>query len=193
MDVNISSNTTTTVNIGQLLRVIGFWGIFSRYGEPGWKAIIPIYGEWIWSKIVGEEKTGKRYVIVSIILLCVLVLLAIAATVGFIATEKAEVTLADGTTSYQIENFPIPAAIAIVLCSIATVVLFVYAMILHFRLGKAHVKMEHAASWFKWIWLFFPGLAAIYFGFIHHKYYIESFWDKDYDPRLEQLEDDNEF
>ena len=36
-----------------ILYVIAWWKIFTKAGEPGWKAIIPIYNSYILCKIVG--------------------------------------------------------------------------------------------------------------------------------------------
>ena len=186
--VPVPTSTSTSINVGQILRVIGFWGIFSNFGESGWKAIIPIYREWIWSKIVGREDVGKKYVITSILLIVVSLVILGAAVFGLAGATFEEVTLPSGETVSQITSFPIPVAIAIAIGALLLLILAIYTVVLHFRLGEAHVQLEHAASWLKWIWLFMPGVAAIYFGFIHHKYYFEAFWDKDYTPTDEPEE-----
>lgn len=30
-----------------ILAIIGGWKIFNKFGEPGWKAFIPLYGTWV--------------------------------------------------------------------------------------------------------------------------------------------------
>lgn len=37
-----------------LLQIIANWRIFTKAGEPGWKSIIPVYGDYISYKIAWE-------------------------------------------------------------------------------------------------------------------------------------------
>jgi len=37
-----------------ILWIVALWKIFSKAGQPGWAAIIPIYNLFIWCKIVGR-------------------------------------------------------------------------------------------------------------------------------------------
>jgi len=37
-----------------VLIVVAMWKIFSKAGQPGWAAIIPIYNLFVWCKIVGR-------------------------------------------------------------------------------------------------------------------------------------------
>jgi hypothetical protein len=37
-----------------ILIIAAWWKIFSKAGQPGWAAIIPIYNLYIWCKIVGR-------------------------------------------------------------------------------------------------------------------------------------------
>ena len=37
-----------------VLMVVAMWKIFSKAGQPGWAAIIPIYNLFVWCKIVGR-------------------------------------------------------------------------------------------------------------------------------------------
>lgn len=41
------------VLIGYIILVVGYWPVFEKAGEPGWKAIIPIYNFVIAFEIVG--------------------------------------------------------------------------------------------------------------------------------------------
>lgn len=38
-----------------IIQVIGLYQIFKKAGEPGWKAIVPIYNYWVWVKITGRS------------------------------------------------------------------------------------------------------------------------------------------
>ena len=33
-----------------ILSLVAFWFIFEKFGEPGWKAVIPFYNTYIWYK-----------------------------------------------------------------------------------------------------------------------------------------------
>ncbi len=37
-----------------ILQIVGLYRLFEKAGEPGWKAIIPIYNYWVWVKIIGR-------------------------------------------------------------------------------------------------------------------------------------------
>lgn len=37
-----------------LIQIVGLYKMFQKAGEPGWKAIIPIYNYWVWVKIIGR-------------------------------------------------------------------------------------------------------------------------------------------
>jgi hypothetical protein len=56
-DSSSSGSTTTLIVIGlawYVLVVVGWWKIFEKAGEQGWKAIIPIYNIFVMLKIVGR-------------------------------------------------------------------------------------------------------------------------------------------
>lgn len=61
----LASMTSTPGNMGSLvllvvnasillLQVIGIWKVFQKAGQPGWKAVIPIYNLYIMLKIGGQ-------------------------------------------------------------------------------------------------------------------------------------------
>ena len=37
-----------------ILEIVGAWMVYSKAGQAGWKAIIPIYNYWVMMKIVGR-------------------------------------------------------------------------------------------------------------------------------------------
>lgn len=45
----------TTILVIYILTIIAGWKIFKKAGEPGWKALIPIYNYYIMYKIVGMK------------------------------------------------------------------------------------------------------------------------------------------
>lgn len=48
-----------------LVVLAGFWKVFTKAGEAGWKSLIPIYNVWVLSKISGS---GALWFVLSIIL-----------------------------------------------------------------------------------------------------------------------------
>lgn len=46
---------------------VGLWKLFEKAGEPGWKAIIPIYGEIVLLKIVGRPWSWIFYLLIPVI------------------------------------------------------------------------------------------------------------------------------
>ncbi|MBN2205688.1 MAG: signal peptidase I [Thermoleophilia bacterium] len=37
-----------------VLYIVGMWRIFTKAGQPGWAAIIPIYNVYVWLKVAGR-------------------------------------------------------------------------------------------------------------------------------------------
>ncbi len=50
-----------------ILMIIAMWKIFSKAGEKGWKALIPIYNVYIYYKIAGMKNWFWWMIIVSIV------------------------------------------------------------------------------------------------------------------------------
>ncbi|MBP3891785.1 MAG: hypothetical protein J6D29_06395 [Solobacterium sp.] len=179
MNMNFSMNWN--VNLAGILTIIGFWGIFSRFQEAGWKAIVPIYREYVWSKILKREDLGKKYVWTSVAAIIVGIIITILAVI-IMAMGKVEQT---GPNSFELRDFSaVPRWMVLVLGLVTFVLLAlgIYVLVLQYQLGKAHVEMDHGASWLKWCWLIIPSITAIYFGFIHTRYHIDALWDKNYQP-----------
>ena len=55
MDQSGGSVLGTIIYLAVFIAVIaGLWKIYEKAGKPGWAAIIPIYGQWIWIQICGR-------------------------------------------------------------------------------------------------------------------------------------------
>lgn len=163
---------TITFNINEFLALIGFWGIFTKHGVAGWKAIIPCYRELLWGRIVNREDLGKKAMylgIAAIILGFAFSMLVVLAGVQAGMTPEMLVQGAEQSTTLNLNPKDISPAllIAIGVVTLALLIIVVYSIYIYYNLGKAHTEMEHAPSWWKWIWLFFRGIAAVYFGFIY--------------------------
>jgi len=81
-----------------ILELITAWKVFEKYGEPGWKGIVPFYSDLVEFEKVWTKNMGIFY-IVAAILACLDVndaggILGILATVGAIATFVINIILA---------------------------------------------------------------------------------------------------
>ncbi|MEM6628971.1 MAG: signal peptidase I [Bacteroidota bacterium] len=43
------------ISVSLIIR-IGLWGLFRKAGQKGWKALIPIYSDYIWIQLIGKPK-----------------------------------------------------------------------------------------------------------------------------------------
>lgn len=78
----IASIFSTTVScfcggIVFLIVVIGLWKVFTKAGEPGWAAIIPIYNYYIVLKIIGRPWWWLLLMLIPIVNLIVSIIVAI--------------------------------------------------------------------------------------------------------------------
>lgn len=53
-DFTIPTGVLVTWGIIVIFLLISFWKVFEKAGQPGWKAIIPVYNLYILLKIVGK-------------------------------------------------------------------------------------------------------------------------------------------
>ena len=78
----IASIFSTTVScfcsgIIFLIVIIGLWKVFTKAGEPGWAAIIPIYNYYVILKIVGRPWWWLLLLLIPIVNLIVSIIVAI--------------------------------------------------------------------------------------------------------------------
>ena len=50
-----------------VLQIVAMWKLFKKAGEPGWKAIIPIYNNYIYFKIAGVPSLFWILIVVSVL------------------------------------------------------------------------------------------------------------------------------
>ena len=60
-----------------IIVVIGLWKVFTKAGEPGWAAIIPIYNYYVTLKIVGRPWWWLLLMLIPIVNLIVSIIVAI--------------------------------------------------------------------------------------------------------------------
>ena len=71
-----------------LLQIIANWRIFTKAGEPGWKSIIPVYGDYISYKIAWVQGQADPYSNNIMITFVVLVLRIIIAVISIMYSVK---------------------------------------------------------------------------------------------------------
>lgn len=96
-----------------ILIVIAGWKIFKKAGEPGWKALIPIYNLYIFMKIVGM----KNY-------FWLLVALSLASSIAQVVGNYTP-DFSKGIITWDFANHPVVAIIAAV-ALLAEIVIEVY-------------------------------------------------------------------
>lgn len=60
-----------------ILMIAAWWKIFSKAGQPGWAAIIPIYNWIVWCKIVGRPWWWILLLLIPFVNLIILIILII--------------------------------------------------------------------------------------------------------------------
>jgi hypothetical protein len=60
-----------------LLIIVAMWKVFTKAGQPGWAAIIPIYNLYIWCKIVGRPWWWILLMLIPIVNFIVAIVLSI--------------------------------------------------------------------------------------------------------------------
>jgi hypothetical protein len=114
-DSSSSGSTTTFIVIAlawYLLVVVGWWKIFEKAGEQGWKAIIPIYNVFVMLKIVGRPAWWIILMLIPCVSLFVYIILmsdlsksfnkSVGFTVGLIVFSPIfAVILGFGDSRYQ--------------------------------------------------------------------------------------------
>ena len=51
-----------------IVAVAGLWKMYTKAGEPGWAAIIPLYNWWVWVKIIGRPRWWFWAMVAAILL-----------------------------------------------------------------------------------------------------------------------------
>lgn len=99
-----------------VLSIIAMWKIFTKAGEKGWKAIIPIYNFYILFKIAWTTKSFWQYLLVIIL--------------SSVFTGLAGIP--------SIAQIAVLATVFTILGVIATIVGFIMMIILYLNLSKAY-------------------------------------------------------
>src|SRR5881409_837999 len=60
-----------------LLIIVAMWKVFTKAGQPGWAAIIPIYNLYVWCKIVGRPWWWILLMLIPLVNFIILIILLI--------------------------------------------------------------------------------------------------------------------
>lgn len=66
-----------------VLLIAGFWRVFTKAGQPGWAAIIPIYNVYILLKIAGRPAWWLLLFLIPIVSLVIAIIVAIDVAKAF--------------------------------------------------------------------------------------------------------------
>ena len=66
-----------------LLMIVGMWKVFTKAGEPGWAAIIPIYNFIVLLKIAGKPAWWILLMLIPVVNFVVLIIMEIALAKNF--------------------------------------------------------------------------------------------------------------
>lgn len=66
-----------------LLMIIGMWKVFTKAGEPGWAAIVPIYNFIVLLKIAGKPAWWILLMLIPVVNFVVLIIMDIAIAKNF--------------------------------------------------------------------------------------------------------------
>ncbi len=146
-----------TILVGALifyvLTVIATWKIFEKAGEPGWKAIIPIYNFYILYKIVKMEKWFWIMLGVSVV-----------ASIISVTTRGPELytSSSEAILSYNYSLNPVALIALIVECVVACIA----SLMNNWRISKV---FGHGAGYFIGL-IFLPNIFWLILGFGRSKY-----------------------
>lgn len=62
-----------------IIAIVGMWKLFTKAGEPGWKAIVPVYNAWTFLKLGNQAGWWSLVALIPIVGLVSIVFMAIAA------------------------------------------------------------------------------------------------------------------
>jgi len=125
-----------------VLLIIAYWKMFTKAGEKGWKAIIPIYNEYVAFKLAWKDgaKNFWIYFIASIVM---------SALSGGFTTSATNGSLADAN--------PVLALLAFA----ASIVMLVWYI--RFLIKQAHAYNKGTGCGI--LAIFFPNIMTLFYGF----------------------------
>ena len=143
-------------NVTIVLQLVGLWFVFRKMGLPGWKGIIPYYGDYVLFDKLWETKKVWRMIIYSAVFAGTFIFGYIFIFMGIMFAASGS----DPTVAVAIVFIILGAA-----SLIASIVMVVLAIVINFQLYK---KLAHAFGLKDaWAWglLFLPYVFLPIIGF----------------------------
>lgn len=135
-----------------VLTVIATWKIFAKAGEPGWKALIPVYNFYIMYKIVDMQNWFWITLVAAVVTSIVLTVTGAPSSTATVAQAQA----------YNWGANPV-AIIFVVIDAIVSIIAF---FMNNWRISKV---FGHGAGYFVGL-IFFPNIFWLILGFGKSKY-----------------------
>lgn len=113
-----------------VLNIVALWMIFTKAGESGWKSLIPIYNCYVLFKIAKNE--GFIKYLISMIIFTIIYSIELVLLICLSVSPSSS------------------SPVALIICSIICLVLFVYICILEFKMYAdlaANFGKEKAFAW----------------------------------------------
>ena len=118
--------------------IAGYWKVFTKAGEAGWKSLIPIYN----SYVLGNVATKKRGLVIGYVVTTLLAYVAMGIVFGtlFSAAAMASGDLDAPGVSQAVENLLVSGGLSMVVCGIISIINLVVSILLFIRLARAFGK-----------------------------------------------------
>lgn len=127
-----------------VLVVIAYWKMFTKAGEKGWKAIIPIYNVYVAFRIAWNDKSAFWIFLLSYVVFA-------------IAQGTMTTTINGVTTTASFTDNPIAGIISL----IAGIVALVWTIRFYIKQAHAYSKGTGCGV----LTLFFPNIMTLFYGF----------------------------
>lgn len=124
-----------------ILPIIGYWFLFEKKGEPGWKTIIPIYGSYIQYKLFFKTSKWWRQFIACVLFFVSLVALCLFAIMW-------------DSTRNEAYSMPIIASFVVMFIS------FIWLLIINIQYDIAICKKYGRGFWFIFAMIIFTPIAV---------------------------------
>ena len=133
------SNTALTIIacIMGVVVIVALWKLFTKAGEPGWKALIPFYNVYLWLKLVWSKKAGIWMAIIFPIAIVALMIIMAIATAGAVGGFTTGFLTGDATSILTAGIGMLIAVIPIIGIAVAMGIMSIVCMV---KTGKAFGK-----------------------------------------------------
>lgn len=163
----------TIVSISWIIGIIGLWMIFQDNGEAAWKALIPFYSTYIFSRTFFEERLGKKlawsqlvlfilsipFIALAMLVIFLVITLALGSSVGILGEEDFWAQLFGPSSE--------PIFFILIILFLVFIIVGIFVVINHIKLHHRYNLFKNAPSWMMLVWILFPGFGYFYYGLQH--------------------------